>query len=114
MDILIKKPIATGTVVSFRLNSGEEIVGTLVNDDGTTFTVSKPIHVVPKMTPQGQLGIVFAPFMVTVDDSGKFTFKHSHIVTTLNQTNDDVKQSYLGATSDIVPAQSLPPGFLKP
>jgi hypothetical protein len=107
MDLLIKKPVAPGSVVSFRLSSGEELIATLVSDDGTTFTISKPIHVISRMTVNG-IEIIFAPFMVTVDDGGKFTFKHSHIATTLVETKDEVKQSYLASTSSIVPAQAVP------
>ena len=112
MDLIIKKPVTPGSVVSFRIVSGEEICGKLVSDDGSLIVISKPIVIASQMTQQG-IAIAFAPFMVSVDDAGNFPFKHSHAVTPMIMTRDDVRDSYIAATSSIVPAAAAG-GLLKP
>lgn len=99
MDLLIKKPITKDSIVSFRLLSGEEIVGKLVSDDGASVVISKPINVVLQPSPQG-IAMAFMPYMSSIDD-GNITFKHTHIVTGLIQSRDDVRDSYIRATTGI-------------
>jgi small nuclear ribonucleoprotein (snRNP)-like protein len=113
MDLLIKKPVAANSIVSFRLTSGEELVGKLVSDDQTTFVISKPIVIASQMTQKGIM-IAFAPFMTSVDDAANFTFKHSHVSTALIETREDVRTSYIEATTGLVAAPAGAGGLLKP
>jgi hypothetical protein len=103
MDLIIKKPVATNSIVSFRLISGEEIVGKLISNSDTTFVISKPILIGLQSSPNG-MAIAFMPYMATLDDSAHFTFKHAHVLNTLETTRKDVERSYISATTGIEPA----------
>ncbi len=99
--MLIQKPITEQDVVTIRLVSGEEIVGRLASDTETHLTLSKPISIGIQMVGQNQAQLAFSPFMASVDDSGSLTFNKAALVTLPAKTREDVKKSYLTATSSI-------------
>ena len=102
--MLIKKPAAVGDVVTFRISSGEEVIGKWMSDDGDSIVIDKPISITLQMHQSGQAGLSFVPFMLSFDDSGKLTFYKNNIVTAPVVTRKDVATNYISATSSIVQA----------
>lgn len=101
MTMLIQKPVADQDVVTIRLVSGEEIVGRLVGQNETQVMIAKPISIGIQMVAQNQAQLAFSPFMASVDDSGTLTFNKAALVTTPTPTREDVKASYIRATSSL-------------
>ena len=110
--MLISKAPVEQEIVSFRLSSGEEIVGRLSRQSDETIEIDKPISIAIQMVQPGQAGITFMPFMASVDDTGKVTFYRANLVTVPTATRPDVAKSYAAATSSI----ELPttPGLIIP
>lgn len=101
MTMLIQKPVAEQDVVTIRLVSGEEIVGRLTTETDTQITLSKPISIGIQMVAQNQAQLAFSPFMASVDDGGSLTFNKASLVTLPAKTREDVKTSYIRATSSL-------------
>ncbi|RYF08874.1 MAG: hypothetical protein EOO77_24855, partial [Oxalobacteraceae bacterium] len=55
--------ISIGDITSVRLTSGEELVGKVISISDRSLTLTKPIHILAGMQPNGSIGIQFAPFM---------------------------------------------------
>lgn len=94
--LTINVPYKEGDVISFKLNSGEEIVGKFVKEDGDKFVVNNPLGMM--IGNGGQYGL--APYMMTVDPKQPFTFRRDAIVA-ISKTVDDTAKSYIEATSGI-------------
>lgn len=113
--MLTSKSPQNGDIVSFRLSSGEEIVGKLVDQNDDTITLSKPISIGIQMVKPGQASIAFMPFMASVDDTGQFGFYKANIVTVPAKSREDVRASYVQATSSIaLPNTGTASGLITP
>ena len=99
--MLGQKAPSVGEVISFRLSSGEEIVGKFVSETNDTITVAKPISIGIQMVGQGQASIAFMPFMASVDDSGTLVFYRANMVTVPTRSRKDVESSYIQATTGL-------------
>ena len=99
--MLIAKAPTEQDVVTIRLVSGEEIVGRISGETDTQITLTKPISIGIQMVGQNQAQLAFSPFMASVDDSGSLTFNKASLVTLPAKTREDVKTSYLKATSSL-------------
>lgn len=96
--------IAINDVVSLKLTSGEEIVGRVTAvEDGITIT--KPIHIVAVMQPNGQAAIQFAPFLYSAPEDANFHFTAAKLALAPIKARADITKNYLEATSSI----ALPP-----
>lgn len=104
--MLIQKPASLGDVVTFRISSGEEVIGKWVADNADSIVIDKPISIALQMHSSGQPGLAFAPFMLSFDDSGKLAFYKANIVTAPVVTRKDVSMNYISATSSIVQPQA--------
>jgi len=85
-----------GDVVSVRLSTGEEMLGTLVKDNTTSLELSKPMIVA--RTPDGNMGLI--PFMVTTN-SEKYTISTAHILA-YAKTQEEIAKLYSEQTSSIL------------
>lgn len=103
--------VAVADIVTLRLVSGEEIVGKVTAIDATSVTITKPIHILAMMTPQGAQ-VQFAPFLFSVLEDSGFRFEFSKLVLNPIKTGPDIKKNYIAATSPIV--QPNAPGLLVP
>jgi hypothetical protein len=72
--MLIDKGISSGEVISFKLNSGEELIAKLEEETATSYKVSKPL--VLSMSNQG-IGMV--PFMFTANADKDITVNKTSI-----------------------------------
>lgn len=111
MIIEKKEILKEGTVISFRLINGEEIIAKLVSYDGKTIVVTKPIVAAIQMVSANQAGLSFGPFMAsTNDDTSKFTFEQSMVLSHPLITRQDIAANYIKMTTGI---EVVPAGILK-
>jgi hypothetical protein len=91
-----------GSTITFKLNSGEELIAKLTQADGPWLEISAPDSVAPG--PQG-LGLV--PSMFTADADQKVMLNIDNVVI-YALTDDAVKMKYIEALTGIrVPEKKL-------
>jgi hypothetical protein len=91
MNLLVK----TDEVYTFKLTSGEELVGKVTALNSEWITVSNPVSIAPG--PQG-MGLV--PAMFTADPDSKTQININN-VTMYAITDESVKSRYIEATTGI-------------
>ena len=93
--MLIETPYKVGDNVSFKLTSGEEIIGRLEAEDAKSFTVRKPMVLIAQ-----QQGLGLAPFMFSVSPDGKFVLQATS-VSCVAKTEAEIGKQYTAQTSGI-------------
>lgn len=94
--------IKTGSVYTFKLNSGEELIAKALEYTGDAIRIENPVSVAPG--PQG-MGLV--PSLFTADPQGDATL-NINSVAILALTDDSVRMKYIEATTGIkVPDKKL-------
>lgn len=83
-----------------RMGYGEEIVAKIVGIDTDTYTISKPVAVVP-----GQQGIQLMNSLFTADPEQDVTVNISSVAM-IALVREEVGDSYLEATTGIKPVRS--------
>jgi hypothetical protein len=92
--------IEAGKTYTMRMGYGEEIVAKIVSIDADTYTLSKPVAVVP-----GQQGIQLMNSLFTADPEADVTVNISSVAM-IAPVREDVGDSYLEATTGIKPVRS--------
>jgi len=92
--------IETGKTYTMRMGYGEEIVAKITAFDSSTYTISKPVAVVP-----GQQGIQLMNSLFTADPEAEVTVNRSSVAM-IAPVREDVGDSYLEATTGIKPVRS--------
>jgi hypothetical protein len=92
--------IEAGNTYTMRMGYGEEIVAKIVSIDTDTYTLSKPVAVVP-----GQQGIQLMNSLFTADPEAEVTVNKSSVAM-IAPVREDVGDSYLEATTGIKPVRS--------
>jgi hypothetical protein len=89
-------------VFTFKLNSGEELMGKVKDFNDIYILISEPVSVAP-----GPQGIGLVPSMFTADNSVSARLNTSSI-SLIAPTEDSVKMKYLEATTGIkVPTKKI-------
>lgn len=98
----MKLNVTTGTVYTFKLNSGEELIAKVVADSDHYVEIEHPVSVAPG--PQG-MGLVPSLFTADPDKNPRL---NNHSVSIYSPTEDGVRMKYLEATTGIkVPEKKL-------
>jgi len=92
--------IEAGKTYTMRMGYGEEIVAKIVSIGTDTYTISKPVAVVP-----GQQGIQLMNSLFTADPESDVTVNISSVAM-IAPVREDVGDSYLEATTGIKPVRS--------
>jgi len=92
--------IEAGKTYTMRMGYGEEIVAKIVSIGADTYTISKPVAVVP-----GQQGIQLMNSLFTADPEQNVTVNISSVAM-IAPVREDVGDSYLEATTGIKPVRS--------
>jgi hypothetical protein len=92
--------IEIGKTYTMRMGYGEEIVAKITALDSATYTLSKPVAVVP-----GQQGIQLMNSLFTADPEAEVTVNRSSVAM-IAPVREDVGDSYLEATTGIKPVRS--------
>jgi len=93
--MLIETPYKVGDNVSFKLTSGEEIIGRLEAEDAKGYTVHKPMVLIAQQT-----GLGLAPFMFSVSANSKFVLQ-SNAVSCIAKTEEEISKQYVQSTTGI-------------
>jgi hypothetical protein len=91
--------VEAGKTYTMRMGYGEEIVAKIVGFDTATYTLSKPVAVVP-----GQQGIQLMNSLFTADPEEEVTVNKSSVAM-IAPVREDVGDSYLEATTGIKPVR---------
>ena len=92
--------IETGKTYTLRMGYGEEIVAKITAVGTDTYTMTKPLSVVP-----GQQGIQLMNSLFTADPEQEVTVNKSSVAM-IAPVREDVGDSYLEATTGIKPVRS--------
>ena len=93
--MLIEKPISLGDIVSFKLNSGEELVARMDGETPTEYTLFKPMVLIAQ-----EKGLGLAPYMFSVNPDNKFMMRTAS-VSCVSKTQDEISKQYVATTSGI-------------
>ena len=93
--MIIEIPYKVGDNVSFKLSSGEEIIGRLDSETATSYTVKKPMVLIMQ-----QQGLGLAPFMFSVSPDGKFILQANSVLC-MAKTESEISKQYTKQTSGI-------------
>ena len=92
--MLIEKPISANDIVSIKLLTGEEIMGTYIKDNGDSLTIKRPSTI----ASNGQ-GMGIVPWMMTSRCDTADINKTAIIA--MAQTEEDIAKAYTETTSSI-------------
>jgi hypothetical protein len=87
--------IKPGSVYTFKLTSGEELITKVIQAGGDFITIEEPVSIAPN-----QKGLGFMPSVFTADPKGEFRLNTSTI-TIYAETDEDIKMKYIEATTGI-------------
>ena len=90
--MLLKKPIAQGSVVSIKIINGDEIIARYENEDSDTVTINRPLALT-----MGQGGLGMIPW-VFLGDSETITLQKSHLFFVIPSKKDAADQYLQGTT----------------
>jgi|694.fasta_scaffold108357_7 hypothetical protein len=93
--LLEKSKFTEGDIVSFKLVSGDEVIGKYVKEDMTCFTVARPV-----MLAMTQKGPAMAPVMMTVNPDNDYTITKS-VILFHGSTVKEIADQYLFQTTGI-------------
>lgn len=89
-------------VYTFKLNSGEELIAKVVENDGSFLGLQEPVSIAPT-----QQGMQMIPSVFTAEPKGIFRLNTSSVALYAD-TDDSIKMKYLEATTGIkVPEKKI-------
>jgi hypothetical protein len=88
-------------VYTLKIANGDEIVAKIIAEDDTTYTVTKPLTVIP--SPQGGINMMNSLFTAAPD---KTVSINKQQVAAIAPSREEVCDSYLEATTGIKPVRN--------
>lgn len=110
--LIEKKTISVGDIVTFRIISGEEIVGKYLGDDAGGTRINKPVIIAMQMVGPQQASLGFLPFMAAAGDDFTLSFPSHSLIAAPIKARDDVAGGYKNATSSIVQPTAQQAGLI--
>lgn len=92
--MLLEKPIKKGSIVTVKLNSGEELVARFESEDDDYLNISKV-----RTVAHGQQGLGIIPWMMT-SQTATISINKSTVVA-YTPTDEEIAKSYQESTTDI-------------
>lgn len=92
--------IELNEVYTFKISNGDEIVARILEEDDTTYTLGRPLTVVP-----GPTGINMMNSLFTANPDKNVTINKQQI-SLIALSRDEVCDSYLEATTGIKPVRN--------
>lgn len=100
---------ANEKITSFKLVTGEEIIGKVTSDVGGRIVIERP-RLVRMIPSNGAVGIALLPWVVSAGDEGAVTIFEKSIVTVVEPLKE-LQDTYLAETSGLELAS--PSSFLR-
>lgn len=95
--MLVSKGYQEGDIVSFKLVTGDEIIGRIASSDSDSFDISKPCTAMP--SPQG-IGLIQSLFTADADVNVKLLKQH---IIMHAPSIDAMQKHYIKTTTGIEP-----------
>ena len=92
--MLLERPIKKGSIITVKLNSGEELVARFETEDDDSLNISKV-----RTVAHGQQGLGIIPWMMTSQTATISINKSTVVVYT--PTDEEIAKSYQENTTDI-------------
>jgi len=90
------------TVYTFKLNSGEELIAKVIQNETEFITIEEPVSIAPSRD-----GMQMIPSIFTADPKGIFRLNTTSVAM-YAETDDNIKDKYLEATTGIkVPSKKI-------
>jgi hypothetical protein len=87
-----------GDVVTLKMSSGEELIGTYKDDDSATYTIDRPVTL--SVGPKG--GPALTPYLMTVNPGNTRNLKiNKALVVCVANTDKELADQYSSAMSGI-------------
>lgn len=123
--MLVTNNIKPGSIVTLKLNTGEEIIAKLSNRDNNTYEITNPMMLVMTTIPmedfdeqgnrhiekQGQVS--FVPWLLSVVENIPITIHDSKIITCI-QTSPLAAAQYNAVSNNQTIKQNTPPQVIPP
>jgi hypothetical protein len=93
--MIIDKGVTVGEVVTLRLNTGEEIIGKLMEETATNVSISKPM-----VLSMGQQGLGMMPFVFTVNPDKNIKISRASVMM-IEATDKQFADQYIQSTTGI-------------
>lgn len=93
--MLINRGLAKGTLTTFKLVTGDELLATVEDETTEAYKISRPVALVAS-----QQGLAMVPFVMSVKDDEVFTLEKSKIVICA-ETREEVVAHYIKGTTGI-------------
>jgi len=93
--MLIKKPLAEGSVITLKLTSGEELVARFVEKTLTGYRVIKPM-----VLTMGPKGVGLMPYLITANMEDDLEISAAVVAVVVN-TDRDPSDQYIQSTTGI-------------
>jgi hypothetical protein len=100
MTLIIKPPIAPGTIISFRIMTGETLIAKLVEHNDRALTITRPVVANP-INQNGQYGIYYTPFCPTVDEDEKHVIPNTALILNPLPPREELKANYIKMTTGL-------------
>lgn len=94
--LINKAKYTVGDTVSFKLVSGEEIIGKLLSEDNNSVVIERPL-----MLAMTQKGPAMAPVLMTVDPKVTLSFNKDSISILPVETDKEISNQYTLQTTGI-------------
>tara|TARA_B100000900_G_scaffold414486_1_gene441257 strand:- start:275 stop:562 length:288 start_codon:yes stop_codon:yes gene_type:complete len=92
--MLLEQPIKKGSIITVKLNSGEELVARFESEDDSALNISKV-----RTVAHGQQGLGIIPWMMT-SQTATISINKSTVVA-YTPTDNEIAKSYQENTTDI-------------
>ena len=102
--MLIEKPLTSGDIVSFRLISGEEVVGSLRRLTTQGYSISRPVLLAMQQLGPQQAQIAFGPFMASLDEEHPVIFPETSMTIIPVICRADIANNYRRITTGLATA----------
>jgi len=93
--MLINRGLSKGTLTTFKLITGDELLATVEVENTDSYTISRPLVLVP-----AQQGLAMIPYIMSVTDDQTLDLAKKHVIVCA-PTREEVVSSYIKATTGI-------------
>jgi len=85
----------------FKLVSGQEFIGKVISDEGSTVVVESPVTLQPMRQNDGTLSVGMIPFSFGGKNNEQVAFQRSSLLCVINPDHD-IENTYLTAISGLI------------
>ncbi len=107
--MLLEQKAKQGDIVAVKIISGEELIGRLDTENPLKLIKPLVLGMQQQQNPETgeiEVGMAWAPFMLSVSDNGSITLADGSYITFI-KVRDEIKQAYIKSTTGLAVPPSL-------